>query len=432
MQAQSGKHRSGIVTSGGGRPWREAAQQLQLIRLLPLFSPLVLLSWQVPASAAEFGEASISSFIGQPLVAEVEVIALSPDEQGGLLVRPAQLDVYRGASIKFNPALSGLHWVVQRRGQRQFIRLNTDRPVSTPFLNLFLELGVKGEMSVRALTLWLEAAPDDTGSAQPEVLASAETRPSAGSVPDFMGPDPGVQSLPASQSVRLCKGTDQCAAVDRENRRIARQITELEKNVGALRRVIVGAASTPGNRKAEVVPRQASVPAAPEASVEAVADVASAETELFLKKEEPVLPKPPVLKTTPWKLIAMIAAAVVALLLAAGLLYKRFRKNKKNASKNKVEKKLSWWSGLREKWHKRKGSKPPVTDAGQAADGGSEAPPVAAENDVQPVAEGKDRGKTMLAAWQRRWQGMKTGMLRIFGRKKTPAHESAPVVESEG
>lgn len=447
MQAQTGKHRSGIGTSGKRKPWRVSARLLlprllQLTRLQPLFSLLALLLWLMPASAAEFGEAIVSSYIGQPLVAEVEVIALSADEHGALLVRPAQLDVYRGASIKFNPALSGLHWVVQRRGERQFIRLSTERPVNATFLNLFLELGVRSEMSVRALTLWLEANPDSVVKAearQQEVLEredSASHRAVDGAADTAA---PVAESVPTGHAPRLCHGADRCAAVDLENRRISRQITELEKNVDGLRRVLVGAASTPRGVKTDSQPRQASAPAPAEPVTETVAEAASAGTELFLKKEEPIVPKAkaPVVKSVAWKLIAMIVAGALALLLAGLLLYKRSRRNKKTASKNKPPKQLSWWGRMQEKWRKPKGDKQAAADATNASDedashGTPEDEP--APNEPTP-GDGKKSGRAsaMLALLKQAWLGMGARLKQVFSRrKKKPAPDSAPVVEAEG
>lgn len=386
---------------------------------------LAVMSFLLPASAAEFGEASVSSYIGQPLVAEVEVIALSAEEQGALLVKPAMLDVYRGASIKFNPALSGLRWVVQRRGQRQFIRLSTERPVNATFLNLFLELGVKGDMSVRALTLWLEANPDTIAKAESLQLESLDREYAASQTPTEVATEvaaPAGASEAASHSPGMCKDAGRCAAIDHENRRIARQITELEKSVDGLRRVLVGTTSTPPRVKTDSPLRQASVSTSAEPVAETVTEAASTETELFLKKEEPIVPKAPVVKPVPWKLIAMIAAGVLALLLAGLLLYKRSRRNKKSASKSKPEKPPSWWAGWREKWRKRKAGKQPAVDAAHASDedGGDATPDDEPAPDKPAPVDNKKSGRAsaMLASFKLRLQSIASRFGQVFARRK--------------
>ncbi len=433
MQVQSGKHNSGETSGrrrgpGGGPPRHLLARLPDLLLTLPMLLTLLMLLLQ-PASAAEFGEVNVSSYIGQPLVAEVELLALTPEEQGALQVKPANLDVYRGANIKYQPVISGLRWVVQRRGQRQFIRLSTERPVRTPFLNLFLELGVKGDMSVRALTLWLEADPETVASAQSRLQEAQETDEAVSPAATVATERAADQfELPATQRPQ-CTGGERCAAVDRQNRRITRQITELEKNVGALRKVIVGAASIPASAKAQPV----SPPSVDQSAAEIPApEAASADTELFLKKEEPIIPKKPVPKQTPWKLIAMIAAGVLALLLAGLLLYKRSRRGKKPASKNKPEKTPSWWSKLREKWRKRK----PAPPTGAADDGDADTPDAVAGHDEATVPDdGKKTGrlKAMLATLGQRWQALASRMKQVFARgKKKPAPEAVPAVEGEG
>ncbi|MEN9867140.1 MAG: hypothetical protein RL748_2730, partial [Pseudomonadota bacterium] len=86
------------------------------------------LIWGAAVQAAEFGEAQVASFIGQPLVAEVELTALSNEESSALQVRPSGPDVYRGANIRMDPVLGSLHWVIRHRDKRQFLRITTDRP----------------------------------------------------------------------------------------------------------------------------------------------------------------------------------------------------------------------------------------------------------------------------------------------------------------
>ncbi len=143
----------------------EADMRTQENRLMMKFliATLVLLGWFVlvqPAQAVEFGDTTVSSFIGQPLVAEVELTALTPEESAALQVKQAGRDVYRGANIQFNPVLSGLRWVVQHRDKRQFLRLSTEKPINATYLNMFFELGLKTDYAVRALTVWIEPNPN--------------------------------------------------------------------------------------------------------------------------------------------------------------------------------------------------------------------------------------------------------------------------------
>lgn len=148
---------------------------------------------QTPAArAAELGEASVRSYIGQQLAADIELVSLTPDEVNGLQVRLAPADVYQGASITMNPALATVHLSVVRREQRQFLHITTLKAVDASYLHLFLELGVAGRYDVRAATLWLQADPHPAPPPPPLALApavagsaAAQTAGSAASTADL-------------------------------------------------------------------------------------------------------------------------------------------------------------------------------------------------------------------------------------------------------
>ena len=61
-----------------------------------------------PVMAAELGEMAVLSHVGQPLLAEIELTALAPEEAKGVAVRLASPDVYRGGGIGMDPALQTL------------------------------------------------------------------------------------------------------------------------------------------------------------------------------------------------------------------------------------------------------------------------------------------------------------------------------------
>ncbi len=111
------------------------------------------------AHAAELGDISVRSHIGQQLSADIELVMLTPEEQDKLQVRLAAPNVYQGANIAINPVLSSLRMSVVRRDQRHFLHLTTFKPVEGELLHLFLELGNGGQGYVRAATIWLTPDP---------------------------------------------------------------------------------------------------------------------------------------------------------------------------------------------------------------------------------------------------------------------------------
>jgi len=129
------------------------------------------------AHAAELGDASARSFIGQPLAADIELVALAPDEVNALQVRLARPDVFRGANITMNPALSTVRMSVVKRDQKQFLHVTTTRAIDADYVHMYVELSVAGRQDVRLATVWLQADPNPPPPPAP--VASAVAAPTA-------------------------------------------------------------------------------------------------------------------------------------------------------------------------------------------------------------------------------------------------------------
>ena len=86
------------------------------------------------AHAAGLGRLTVLSALGQPLLAEIEIVALQPGEDEGLSARLPSLETFAAAGVDVNPALSGLRISLERRDKRPFLRLTTAQPINEPFL----------------------------------------------------------------------------------------------------------------------------------------------------------------------------------------------------------------------------------------------------------------------------------------------------------
>lgn len=127
---------------------------------LPLLLTCALLaaaSWS--AQAAELGEPRVSSFIGQPLVADIELTMLE-DAASPVQVRLAHPNVYRGANIGMPAVLSTLRMSVMQRDGRQFLHITSLGAVQAEHLHLYLELADGAQRTVRLATLWLSPDPN--------------------------------------------------------------------------------------------------------------------------------------------------------------------------------------------------------------------------------------------------------------------------------
>lgn len=229
--------------------------QRSLYRTLRHLSLAAILAGAGAAQAAELGEPVVRSHIGQPLVADIELTTLAPDELTGLQVKLAHPDVYRAANVGMHPALASLHLSIMRRDRRQFLHITSIKPVDAEHVHLFLELVAGERRNVRAATLWL--TPDPTPAPPAPVQASAPPAPAAHAEPEQDDTDAEIQALTAAraraamnkpaQAARRSARTagtcpqlytaDQikaCVALDYKNAALAAQIIELEEKVKAL------------------------------------------------------------------------------------------------------------------------------------------------------------------------------------------------------
>jgi hypothetical protein len=198
------------------------------VRPLRLGSALVLALLLTCAHAVELGEPAVRSYIGQPLIADIELSGFAGDA-APVQVKLAHPDVYRGASIRVHPVLASLNMSVMRRDGRQFLHLTTLKPVDTEYVHVFLELSEGGRRSVRGATLWLSADPQPAPPPAPVPVAVPAPAPVAARVE----PAPArALSCPRPQFTAAQIKT--CATLDYKNAMLSAQIVELEEKVKLL------------------------------------------------------------------------------------------------------------------------------------------------------------------------------------------------------
>ena len=228
------------------------------------------------ARAAELGEASVRSYIGQPLVADIELNALAADEIGRLQVRLASPEVYRGANIRPNPALQTLNLSLVRREQRHILHITSLQKIDAEYLHLFLELSAGGRGTVRAITVWLvpnpnpaplpalmptptpmpvsvsvpapAPLPDTTQSHAPAAVAHRAPRPiphAASVATPAPLQRPALPVLPPLQkAVAACAPAAQgearqCVALERKNAALTSKLVELEGKIKILQQALL-------------------------------------------------------------------------------------------------------------------------------------------------------------------------------------------------
>jgi pilus assembly protein FimV len=130
------------------------------------------------AGAAGLGRITVLTAIGQPLLAEIELVAVTPQELSSLSARLALPDAYRQANLQYNVALTGARITIEKRSNGQnYLRIVSTRAVTEPFIDLLVELiWAAGRLS-REYTALLDPPGIPPLVSAPTVTAAPEARP---------------------------------------------------------------------------------------------------------------------------------------------------------------------------------------------------------------------------------------------------------------
>jgi len=348
------------------------------------FTPLLLSSLLIAATAgaAELGEPRISSYKGQPLVADIELSGLD-DPAAAVQVRVANPDVYRGASMTVPPLLSALSLNVVRQGGKQFVHVTSNRPVDTDMLLLFLELGQGGQRDVRLATLWLTADPRPpapapvSGPAPAPATLAASAATAAAVAPASVvtaGPapapvaarpaplhladvstalPPSVRSRPAA-TCKVAAADNTCAVLDTKNVALQAKLVGLEDTIKKLQ-----AALAPAHAASASVPASVSAPlVAPPAAVKPPPEPVAVLVKP--KKPRPAAPAP---SPTPWLWIGV--AATVALAALGAIVFLLLRRRGKELPSPPAAPGPGFMAGIRQRFARNKAAPaaPPAMEA---------------------------------------------------------------------
>ena len=108
------------------------------------------------AHAAGLGKLNVLSPLGQPLNAEIEIVALRPGEEEGLTARVAGQEAFSSAGIEPAAVLNTMRFAIERRGSQRILRVTTQQPVNDPFVELLVELQWATGRLVREYTFLLD------------------------------------------------------------------------------------------------------------------------------------------------------------------------------------------------------------------------------------------------------------------------------------
>ena len=131
--------------------------------------------------AAGLGTITVRSALGQPLDAEIEVVAVQPGED--FQVRLASREAYSAAGVDLSPVLQGARFTIEQRDGKTLIRVRTSQPVNDPFFSVLVELQSRTGKLARQYTVLVDPAEYKTASTPAPQQAAAAPAPVASPAP---------------------------------------------------------------------------------------------------------------------------------------------------------------------------------------------------------------------------------------------------------
>ncbi len=115
------------------------------------------LTFGLSAQALTLGRLSVLSFLGQPLVAEIEVPEISPEESNSLRVVIANAEAFKSAGLDYSAVVAELRVTGKRRADgRAILEVRGSQAITAPFVDLVLEITWNAGRMLRDYTVLLD------------------------------------------------------------------------------------------------------------------------------------------------------------------------------------------------------------------------------------------------------------------------------------
>ncbi|MEI7455979.1 MAG: FimV/HubP family polar landmark protein [Nitrosomonadales bacterium] len=173
--------------------------------MLQLLGMTAGLSLSVLSYAVGLGGINVVSALGQPLKAEIELVAVSGADKPSLVARLASPDAYKGAGLEYPFGVKYSFEVGSRANGDPYLKLNSNREINDPFVSLLVELSWSSGKLMREYTFLLD--PPGYVVAQPKATAVEPLAPSVvESTPLEATPVKREETIPVAKPVEKSVG----------------------------------------------------------------------------------------------------------------------------------------------------------------------------------------------------------------------------------
>ncbi len=173
----------------------------------------VLAAVPLAASAAGLGKLTVLSKIGEPLNAEIDIVAIRADERDSLAASLAPPEAF-GANVTPSPRGDIVRATIERTASGRYVlRLTSTEPVNQPLVDLLLQLSWNGGRLLRQYTFLL--TPEDTAPTLAVTPVPPPVPPAAEELPKAATPKPAAPRAQGASTPKPAAPRAQGAATHR-------------------------------------------------------------------------------------------------------------------------------------------------------------------------------------------------------------------------
>ena len=170
---------------------KTTAKSLVTLKLLGFVAALTLSTY---VSAVGMGGINVASALGQPLKADIELVAVGKADKASLVARLASPDAYKGAGLEYPYGNKFKFQIESRANGESYLKVRSEQPVNDPFVSVLVELSWASGRLLREYTFLLD--PPGYAVEQPKQAEVQTVAPAVQSAPPKMVAKPAEQVAP--------------------------------------------------------------------------------------------------------------------------------------------------------------------------------------------------------------------------------------------
>jgi pilus assembly protein FimV len=144
--------------------------------ILKMSGYIACLAWSGMVCATGLGGINVSSNLGQPLKAEIDLVSVDKTDKSSISAKLASAEAFKTAGIDYPYALPKLKFeVINRDSGEPYIKVTSTQPVNEPFVTLLVEVSWSSGKLMREYTFLLD--PADFKLQEPKIEAVKPIEP---------------------------------------------------------------------------------------------------------------------------------------------------------------------------------------------------------------------------------------------------------------